>query len=277
MGGGIVVDIDAKRHSRHDAPTLNRLERITQGSATAQLLTALEANEPSDVVSLARRANLLESEALELAQQALDEGLIVSLGQSLSTVTPLYTLAGWEHLSGMAQQVLAAYHEQNPLRVGMTREELRSRLSLTGALANLALNHLAKSGVLLDDAGTLHLPDHQVSVSEVQQAEMDAFVVKITLDPFPEKQPAITQQLLGLLLEQSKVVRVAEGVVFDSETYTVFERKIVNFLRANGKVTVAETRDMLRTSRKYALALLEHLAAVKITRRLGDERVLLNA
>ena len=277
MGGGIVVDVDAKRHTRNHALTLERLERIAQGSPTAQLLTALEANEPEDVASLARRANLSEAEALDLAQQALDGGSAVALGNGVSTTTPLYTLAGWTRVSGKAQQALAAYHEQNPLRVGMTREELRSRLGLTGNLANLALNQLASTGVLVDDAGTLHLPDHEVAVSAQQQSEMDAFVAKLAADPFPEKQPTISPQLLGLLSEQGRVVRAVEGVVFDSETYARLEKTVVDHLRATGKVTVAETRDMLGTSRKYSLALLEHLDDVKITRRQGDERVLLNA
>ena len=87
----------------------------------------------------------------------------------------------------------------------------------------------------------------------------------------------ISPQLLGLLAEQGKVVRAVEGIAFDSETYARLEKTVVDYMRANGKVTVAETRDMLGTSRKYALALLEHLDDVKITRRQGDERVLLNA
>ena len=228
------------------------------------------------MASLARRANLSEAEALDLARQALAEGSVVALGEGLSTTTPLYTLAGWTRVSGKAQQALAAYHRQNPLRAGMSREELRSRLGLTGNLANLALNHLGASGVLKDDAGTLHLPDHEVTVSGQQQAEMDAFVARLAADPFPVSQPAIVPQLLALLSEQGKVVRAVEGIAFDSDTYARLEKRIVDHLRGQGTVTVAEVRDLLGTSRKYALALLEHLDDVKITRRQGDERVLLN-
>ena len=277
MGGGTVVDVDAKRHRRNHPPTLERLERIAEGSPTAQLLTALEAKEPEDVASLARRANLSEAEALDLARQALAEGSAVALGEGLSTTTPLYTLAGWTRVSGKAQQALAVYHRQNPLRAGMSREELRSRLGLTGNLANLALNHLGASGVLKDDAGTLHLPDHEVTVSGQQQEEMDAFVAQLAADPFPVNQPAIVPQLLALLSEQGRVVRAVEGIAFDSDTYARLEKRIADHLRAQGTVTVAEVRDLLGTSRKYALALLEHLDDVKITRRQGDERVLLNA
>ncbi|MEE8519363.1 MAG: SelB C-terminal domain-containing protein, partial [Dehalococcoidia bacterium] len=67
----------------------------------------------------------------------------------------------------------------------------------------------------------------------------------------------------------------AEGVVFDAPTYQRLAGQVTDHLREHGKVTVAEVRDLLGTSRKYALALLEHLDDEKVTRRQGDERVLL--
>ena len=276
LGGGTVVDVDAKRHRRRHAPTLERLERISQGSPTAQLLTALETREPADVGSLGRRANLSDAEALDLAKQAVGEGSIIALDGVVGPGTQLYTLAGWTRLSGKAQQALAAYHAQNPLRSGMTREELRSRLGLTGNLANLVLNHLATGGALADDDGVLHLPDHQVSVSGEQQREMDGYVATLEGEAFPVNQPAIASQLLALLVEQGRVVRAANDVVFDTATYERIAKMVTDHLGASGKVTVAEVRDMLGTSRKYALALLEHLDDEKVTRRQGDERVLLN-
>ena len=275
LGGGTVVDVDARRHRRNHAQTLERLERIALGSPTAKLLTALEAREPSDVSALARRANLSETEALDLARLAVEDGSAVALGNDLGASTLLYTLAGWTRLSGKAQQALAAYHAQNPLRAGMTREELRSRLGLTGQAAQLALNHLAATRTVADDAGTLHLPDHKVAVDDEQQQEMDDYVAALASDPFPTNPPAISAKVLALLVDQRRVVRAADGIIFESAAYDRLAKTVVDHLHANGKVTVAEVRDLLGTSRKYALALLEHLDEEKVTRRQGDERVLL--
>jgi selenocysteine-specific elongation factor len=274
LGGGYVVDVDASRHRRNHAPTIERLERLAEGSPTAQLLSALEATEPSNVTSLARRANISDDEALDLARQAVGEGSAVALGDDVTLGTQLYTFAGWTRLSTKAQASLAAYHAQNPLRTGMTREELRSRLGVTGNLANLVLNTLAGSGTVIDDGGVLRLPDHSVAVSESQQAAMDAYVARLTSDPFAAEQPTIAPELLALLSEQANVVRAGE-VTFDAATWDRLQEQVVDHLRANGKVTVAEVRDMQGTSRKYALAVLEHLDDLKVTRRQGDERVLL--
>jgi selenocysteine-specific elongation factor len=276
LGGGYVVDVDAGRHRRNHPQTIERLERLAEGSPTAQLLSALESTEPSNVTSLARKANLSDDEALDLARQAVDEGSAVALSDQLAMGTQLYTFAGWTRLSAKAQQSLAAYHAQNPLRTGMTREELRSRLGVTGNLANLVLNTLAGSGTLVDETGVLRLPDHSVAVSEQQQAEMDAFVVKLGADPFPVEQPKIAAELLALLGEQARIVRAGD-VTFDAATWDRLQAQVVGHLRANGTVTVAEVRDMQGTSRKYALAVLEHLDDLKVTRRQGDERVLLSA
>jgi selenocysteine-specific elongation factor len=274
LGGGYVVDVDASRHRRNHSPTIERLERLAEGSPTAQLLSALEATEPSNVTALARRANLSDAEALDLARQAVDEGSAVALGDEVAMATQVYTLAGWTRLSAKAQQSLAAFHEQSPLRSGMTREELRSRLGVSGNLANLVLSTLAGSGTLVDDAGVLRLPEHSVVVSDEQQAAMDAFVARMESDPFPVEQPKIAPELLALLGEQARIVRAGE-VTFDAATWARLQAQVVDHLRANGKVTMAEVRDLQGTSRKYALAVLEHLDDLKVTRRQGDERVLL--
>mgnify|MGYP001363041862 CR=1 FL=1 len=83
-------------------------------------------------MELARRANLSEAEATSLAREAAREGSVVPLEAKLTPATHLYTLVGWTRLSGKAQQALAGFHAQNPLRQGMTREELRSRLGHAG-------------------------------------------------------------------------------------------------------------------------------------------------
>ncbi len=80
--------------------------------------------------------------------------------------------------------------------------------------------------------------------------------------------------MLRLLVKQRLVVKVSESVVFSASAYDDMVRKIVGHVKSTGKITLAETRDLFNTSRKYAQALLEHTDQQKITRRVGDERVL---
>ena len=80
--------------------------------------------------------------------------------------------------------------------------------------------------------------------------------------------------MLNLLIEQNKVVKVSGDVVFATSTYNEMLEKVTSHIEAHGKVTLAEVRDLFQTSRKYAQAFLEYLDGKKITRRVGDERVL---
>jgi selenocysteine-specific elongation factor len=86
----------------------------------------------------------------------------------------------------------------------------------------------------------------------------------ITLEP----------DLLNLLIEQQQAVKVSDGVVFSAAAYEEMVNKVTAYARTKGKVTLAEVRDMFGTSRKYAQALLEYMDEKKITRRVGDERIL---
>lgn len=70
------------------------------------------------------------------------------------------------------------------------------------------------------------------------------------------------------------MVKVSDGVVFSATAYNEMVDKVIAYAKERGKVTLAEVRDMLGTSRKYAQALLEYMDEKKLTRRVGDERVL---
>ena len=82
------------------------------------------------------------------------------------------------------------------------------------------------------------------------------------------------EEVLNALLEQGALVQLSADVLLLSETYAATVERLKAHLRAHGKVTVAEVRDLFSTSRKYALALMEYLDAQGVTKRVGDERVL---
>ena len=275
LGGGVIVDAHAKRHRRRHEPALARLAVLAEGSPTAQLIQALETQEPATVGSLARRLNQSEREALTLVKAAVEEGAIMPLVRNdLDSDTVVYTTPGWSRLSSRAQQALAAFHGQYPLRRGMPREELRNRLRLTGQAGAQAIQHLAQVSIMVEEASLVRLPDHRVTLSSAQRQGTDAFVQALEKDPFASP-PALDEALLNLLADEGVVVKAANGVVFAAAPYRRMEEAVVAHLRQHGKVTVAEARDLLGTSRKYALALLEHLDDIHVTRRVGDERTLL--
>jgi selenocysteine-specific elongation factor len=85
---------------------------------------------------------------------------------------------------------------------------------------------------------------------------------------------SVGAEVFQALVDQGHLVKVSEDVVFSTPVYQHMVVKIKAFIEREGSITVAQARDLFQTSRKYALALLEHLDAQRITRRVGDARVL---
>jgi selenocysteine-specific elongation factor len=80
--------------------------------------------------------------------------------------------------------------------------------------------------------------------------------------------------VLNALIEQGQLIKLNEDVIFMTETFEEMRERVVAYLQENSSITVAQVRDLFGTSRKYALALLGTLDERRITRRVGDERVL---
>jgi selenocysteine-specific elongation factor len=183
---------------------------------------------------------------------------------------------GWERLKSSIARLLKEYHQHHPLRLGMPREELRNRLGISPAVFPQMLPALAEEGVLVEAGALVRSPDHQVRLTPDQERAAKAYVEALKAEPFsPPTDRPIDARLLVALADQGRVVRVSDTVVLAARAYAEMVERVVGRLRGQGKITVGDVRDMFGTSRKYALALLEHLDQQRITRRVGDERVLL--
>ena len=276
MGGGTVVEPHAKRHRRLHAPTLEHLAILQEGTEAQVLLQALESAGPLGLAALARRANLSLEEARAQAQGLVELGEIISLGNELpSDSAVLLASSAWTVLVNKARTALEGYHRQHPLRRGAPREEIRGRLGLNVQVSAMALQRLENEGVFAVEGPWVRLPQHKVSLSQEQRHPLDEYVRLLESVPYspPTAEPP-EPDLLNLLAEEGKVVKVSDTVVFSAPAYREMVDRITDHLKANGKITVAEVRDLFDTSRKYALALMEHLDQRRITRRIGDERVL---
>jgi selenocysteine-specific elongation factor len=245
-----------------------------KGSAEDILLAALENNQPAELANILA-ASSLSPDAASGALHGLASGnRVVMLGSERPRAL-LYTATGWARLGEEAKRAAQSHHRQFPLRRGMPREELRSRLKIPQQHFNNALQRLVEEGILIEERALVRLPSHAVVLTASQQAETDAFLRSLSQNPFSLPSESLPEQeLLNMLIEGRSVVQVSNNVVFAASAYDEMSRRIIEHLKSRGKITVAEVRDMFQTSRKYALSLMEHLDEQRITRRVGDERVL---
>ena len=276
LGGGNVVDPHAPRHRRRQAPLLDRLEAMESGSARDVLLKMIEASEPATFGDLVNRANISNDEATDELGQMAQDGLVVPLGPGgIGSGTVLYSATGWSRLKRRASEALAAYHAQFPLRTGTPREELRSRLGIASQVASYAIPKLIEEGVLAEEENAVKLPDHVPQLTSKQQGEVDRYLKTLEKHPYsPPSDDSVEADVLSWLEQQGKVVRVSDGVVFSTGAYDDMVRQVRQCLEDKGQISVGDARDMFGNSRKYILALMDHLDRRQVTRRVGDVRVL---
>ncbi|MEE8363679.1 MAG: selenocysteine-specific translation elongation factor, partial [Dehalococcoidia bacterium] len=243
LGGGVVVEPGARRHRRFHERTLDRLAVLERGSEREVVLSALGASEPTTVASLARAANLTERSLRQHLSGLEGEGLALALGDGGGGV--YYSSEGWAALAGRAREALAGYHSQHPLRAGMPLEELRSRLGLSAAVFNLAVQRLDGESVLSQAASSVRLPGHAPDLDDRQRREVDAYLEALGTDRYsPPTDRPLDPELLGVLTDEGRVVRANEDVVFLRSAYDEMVERVVEKAREAGQVSIADVRDM---------------------------------
>jgi selenocysteine-specific elongation factor len=275
LGGGSVLDPHPARRWRRLRPeTVERFRLLAEGTPADLLLQRLEASEPTDEASLKRGIPFAAEVAEAALQELLDTGRARRQGDG-----SLLSASGWTRLSQALTSLLGAYHTANPLRLGMPREELASKLGLKPKPFGAFLSAAIEAGLAAEAGGLVRLPEHEVRLSAPQQRQIDTLLAEFAKAPYTppnagDSARALGDELLALLIARGELVRVSQEVLLAPTVYQELRGWVVEYLQTQGEITAAELRDRFNTSRKYAIALLEHLDDQRVTRRLGDKRVL---
>jgi selenocysteine-specific elongation factor len=271
LGGGVIIYPHAKRHRYGKKEITQRLIRMEDGDTGEIIMAFLEFKQPAKLNKILTECNLTEAEMQKSVNELIAQGKVVSLGKGANSV--LFTTSGWEDIVKKAQEIVKNYHKKYPARAGISRGELNSKLGLDAGSS--FLKKLFDDGILIEDAAMVRLPSHRIEFSGEQLAAINKFLDELNKNPYsPQVETTLDKDVLNQLVEQQKIVKVGEGVIFSKHAYDEMVDKITNHIRSNGKITLAEVRDIFNTSRKYAKPLLEYMDEKKITRRVGDERFL---
>jgi len=296
IGGGEVIDVQPRYHRRFQEPILRHLATLEKGSPEELVLAALDRRvQPErsngaaptmakskgligyELADIVKQSNLAEDVTRETLETLLTEGRVRRIG------IWWFAQAVWEAIVEETTRLLREQHRQYPLRNGLSKEEWRTRLNLSPKLAAELFPALQAEGVVADttmaSGGFIRLPSFVPSFTASQQQQVTKLLQDFRKNPFTppgrsEAESMVGSEVLAALIEQGQVVKLGDGVLFLRETYDEALATIVQHLREHGNITVAEARDLLGATRKYILPLLEHMDALKLTKRMGDERIL---
>ncbi len=287
IGGGAILDAHPKKRRRFRADGIQELElRETGGDLQILNQTLLTHSDQypqeAELFRLAGRPTEQLADALETLQE---EDLALSV---VVDGIPYYLHAEYlEKLAERARQAVAAYQRRFPLRPGMPKEELRSRVSRQASpkLFNSLVTLLAGEAGLEVRGGVIVEQGWQVTFTGPYAKMREGVLARLQAAPFAppdidelaaelNETPERLAEVLAAMSSQGEIVRVTPELAFLTETMDEVRERVIKIIKEQGSITLADLRNALETSRKFALPLLDYLDAQKITKREGDARVL---
>lgn len=294
LGGGIILDpFPSGRHKRYDKEVIERLEALVGGTPEDvfyQTSLSLGVAPKKDIVT---RTSLDQEIAEKALGSLLKSKKILVLDGDSSSVHADSLIAStnyWEQITNKANEEIVTYHNQYPLRMGIPREEFKSRLKVSAKVFNAAIERWVTNGVFdetsvqpnisgVSTVPVIQVAGYKVVLSEKQQQLKDSLLDRFASNPYapPTTKEAIEyvgEELFAALINAGYLIPLSDEIVFRHEDYEKIIRKIRTMFEAQDTISVAQVRDMFHTSRRYVLSILEHLDSIGVTVRVGDVRKL---
>jgi selenocysteine-specific elongation factor len=269
-GGEIVNPYPSKRWKRFDPTVIADLKAQRDSSPIERIIQFAQGDQPITRTQLQQQLGLPLNQLDQLISEALatNQLIIVSSNTYISQIS----------IQSLAEQMhrhLTHFHQLYPMRLGIDREELRSKLKLNMLVFN-ALEET--SSFITRERNLIRLSNHQVSFTQQQMMRIDSLRAMFAENPFTP--PSYTQSaaivgedVLRTLIDMREIIQVQSDVIFSRNAYETMHNTALTIIDKKSTVAVSDLRDAHNTSRKYAIALLEHLDAIGITKRQGDLRV----
>jgi selenocysteine-specific elongation factor len=274
IGGGRVIDPNpGKRHRRFKADVIEQFRSLVEDTPEERLHRTIGSNEPILTSTLKEKSAGTPESFQAALERLLAEGLVINFGKYL--LTP----SGLDALKENVLTILEKFHQSFPLRLGIERELVRSDLKIPAGFFPSLIELLASEGQILEERHLLRLPGHRIRFSADQDTTISKLMVD--LDRLGANSPSVKEcknivgdEVYYALVDTGQLIPISSEVVYSAGVYQTLVSKLVAYLSQRGSITAAEVRDLLGTSRKYAIAILEHLDDQKFTRRVGDSREL---
>jgi len=282
IGGGVVLDSNPMKHKRNDEAVLAAMQLKDSGSDKDKIAKAIEEYSARyETIDFLKVHTNIDSEVFDsIVKVLLDEGDIYSIAKDICIHKSFL-----KSMEQRTERMLAKYHEENPLRSGMKREEFRSKMfsNVDNAIADRVTDLMVDDGVLRLPSGAVALSSFAIQFSADQQKLMSK-LEKIFIDggyAVPSLDDVQAQfakekgfkQVLESMIADGKLIMLTDQILYHESIYNEAYEKASAYAAEHGQITLGEARDIWGSSRKYTLALLEYWDKKNITKKVGDARI----
>jgi selenocysteine-specific elongation factor len=288
IGGGKVLNPEPQKHKQFQDDVVSGLKGLID-------------SQPEDVVSFhvqdADVAGVTFSDLIIMTN--LPEKKLGAITQQLSSTRDIIQIdkdtrlfvhkSVFDALQEKTTSALDKYHQKNPLKAGMSKEELKSKFPLQAAdkLFGAVMNQMLKANTIVQESDVVKLAGHKVSLGfdqeSIKKKVLDIYQKSGLTPPYFKEvtktldvDPAVAKDVLMLLVNEGTMVKAKEELFFHAEPYEDLKKRLVDFLAANEEITTPQFKEMTGASRKYIIPLLEYFDAKNVTIRVGDSRKLRN-
>ena len=286
IGGGSVLDPNPPKSRRTRAKLVEHLRILEQGRPTERVERHLLAAgfAPMTIEELRARCDLDRSSVVDALRELVEKGQAVRVGSREDAGT--LHVERVEQLRNEVLARLAEFHAKEPLKDGLAKEELRSRLpgQLPTAAFVWLLSFLATAGQVAVERDKVRLAGHHPTLSAAEEA-LKAGIARIFQEagfqpPTPEGALAALKveakaghAVFRRLVDDGVLVRIGDGLFLHRDGHQALRDRILERFQTQPSIDVGTMKELFGVSRKYAIPYLEHLDAIRVTRRQGDERV----
>ncbi len=281
LGGGAILESELRfRQKRFDAKVIQQLEALWVGDPKDIVYQKCLREKITTKTDLQQKS-ALAAEVFESAlNQLLDEKSVMDL--SIDEGGRNHYLIPFVEFSNIKQMILShlkGYHEENPERKGAAVSDLMKSLKAHRNLISAAVEKMREEGDVMGDGMLIWLPSHRVTIDEKMARQIEQLKKIMDRAPFSppsrlELEKELGKRAVDAFIDLEYLIPLTSDIVLSSTTYSKVLERTKQFIHENGNISVAQLRDLIGTSRKYAVAFLEFLDNEKITIRQGDFRKL---
>ncbi|HEY59282.1 MAG TPA: selenocysteine-specific translation elongation factor [Anaerolineae bacterium] len=283
LGGGVVLDSHpVKRYKRFSEVIINHLCLLASGSLEDILLENINSAGTIEIKDCYVKLAVSPKEFLGILDTLIKEQQVILLEMGLITTrSPILitTQSSLQKNSGRLMKEVNAFHERHPLRQGIRTTDLRNRLKMTPRVFRALMNHLLYEDRIKESEDMVYSSQHDIVFSTEQLKDIEALNTKFDQQPYAPPTQGECREIVGediylALIDLGKFMPVSNEIILRKREYEEMVQGLIAHLKSQETISLAEFRDKYHTSRRYALAFLEHMDEKGITVREGEVRKL---
>jgi selenocysteine-specific elongation factor len=284
IGGGIVLDpYPGRRHKRFSQSVYDHFEMLETGSIKDQLVELIRAKQPVLLKEILETSGIEKQKVLAELEPLIGNEVVLINGMDnkLSQNCLLALGSDWQHSMEQVLRIIGDFHLRFPLRVGISKNELKENLGWGTDRLNKYLDGLAIRNLINQESGVISVPGYKVQFSDEAKQQISSIMEKYESDPYSP--PSLSDlmetydpDLIGAMIANQLLVKTSDDIAFRKEDFDEMARKLIEFVQSKEGITLGQFRDIFNTSRKFALSFLEYLDKQGVTRFDGEKRMIRN-